>query len=300
MTERRIWHGQLTTGRQLFWRGSAFLSGGLLWLAVFFLIPSLGLLVVAFTTRGSYGQVVWQFSFENVQRLLGFGVMEWSADYLRILLRSVWVATVTTVVCLLLAYPLAFFIAARPARTRYLWLALVVIPLCTNMVIRAYGWMLILAGRMPPARLGQWLGLLSPDAALYPGPLAVYLGMVSSLLPFTVLPLYTNVERIDWSLLEAAVDLYASRWRAFFHGVLMQTVPGLTVAVILTFIPAMGAFVVPDLLGGARTMLVGNLIQQQFGPSRDWPFGAAVSLGLMALTLAGLFLLRRSGKEVSV
>jgi spermidine/putrescine transport system permease protein len=120
--------------------------------------------------------------------------------------------------------------------------------------------------------------------------------MVSSFLPFAALPLYTSVERLDWSLVEAARDLYASRWREFRHAILPQTLPGLTVAVILTFIPAMGMFVVPDLLGGARTMLVGNVIQQQFGASRDWPFGAMISLGLMALTLAGLFLLRRYGK----
>jgi spermidine/putrescine transport system permease protein len=107
------------------------------------------------------------------------------------------------------------------------------------------------------------------------------------------------VERLDWSIVEAAQDLYASKWRIFFHAILPQTLPGLATAIILTFIPAMGAFVVPDLLGGAKYMLVGNLIQQQFGASRDWPFGAAVSFGLMVLTLVGLFLLRarNKGKE---
>jgi len=112
------------------------------------------------------------------------------------------------------------------------------------------------------------------------------------------LPLYTSIERLDWSLVEAARDLYASRPRVFLHAILPQTLPGLTVAVILTFIPAMGMFVVPDLLGGARTMLVGNVIQQQFGASRDWPFGATISLGLVVLTLIGLFLLRCYGREI--
>jgi spermidine/putrescine transport system permease protein len=299
-TQLLIWYGELTSHRRLSLRGLAFLLSGLLWLTVFLMLPSLVLVAVGFAQRDAYGQIVWAFTLENFRRLAGFGILGWSADYLLILGRSVWVAALTTVFCLLLAYPLAFFIAARPPRTRYLWLALVIIPFCTNLVIRTYAWMLILAQQMPPARLAQSLGLIAPDAALYPSALAVYIGMVSSFLPFTVLPLYTNVERLDWSIVEAAQDLYASRIRIFLHGVVPQTLPGLVVATILTFIPAMGAFVVPDLLGGAKTMLAGNLIQQQFGPSRDWPFGAAVSLGLMVLTLIGLFALRRRGKELDL
>ena len=196
------------------------------------------------------------------------------------------------------AYPLAFFIATRPTRTRYLWLALVVIPLCTNLVIRTYAWMLLMSQQMPLAKLAVQLRWIPPDTGLYPSSGAVYVGMISSFLPFAVLPLYTSVERLDWSIVEAASDLYADRFRVFVHGILPQTLPGLTVAIILTFIPAMGVFVVSDLLGGAKYMLVGNLIQQQFGSSRDWPFGAAISLGLMLLTLAGLFVMRRHGREV--
>jgi spermidine/putrescine transport system permease protein len=112
------------------------------------------------------------------------------------------------------------------------------------------------------------------------------------------LPLYASVERIDWALVEAAQDLYASPFRVFTQAILPQTMPGLSVGVILTFVPAMGMFVVPDLLGGAKYMLVGNLIQQQFGASRDWPFGAAISMGLMVLTMIGLHIYRRKGKEV--
>ncbi len=293
-----IWYGELTTGDRLWFRGMSYLGAGLIWLTVFLMLPCLVLVAVSFIQRGAYGELVWEFSLGNFRRLAGYGILGWSADYLRILARSLWVAAVTTVFCLLLAYPLAFFIANRPPRTRYLWLALVIIPFCTNLVIRTYAWMLILAQDMPPARMAQWLGLIAPDTALFPGPGAVYVGMVSSFLPFTVLPLYTNVERMDWSIVEAAQDLYASRLRTFLHAILPQTLPGLVVAMILTFIPAMGAFVVPDLLGGAKYMLAGNLIQQQFGPSRDWPFGATVSFGLMLLTLIGLFALRRRGKDI--
>lgn len=293
-----IWYGELVTAGRLWRRGALLLAGGALWLVVFLALPLVVLAGLAFAERGPYGEVVWQFSLGNVRRLAGFGTLGWSADYLRILARSLQVAFVTTLLAVMLAYPLAFFIAARPRRTRYLWLALVIIPFCTNLVIRTYAWMLILSYGAPPARLARWLGLLQADAGLYPGSLAVYLGMASSFLPFAALPLFTSVERLDWSLVEAARDLYASKGRTFWHAILPQTLPGLAVAVVLTFIPAMGVFVVPDLLGGARTMLVGNVIQQQFSASRDWPFGAAVSLALMVLTLVGLFVLRRYRREV--
>ncbi len=293
-----IWYGELTTRPRLWLRGLAFLVVPIIWLTVLLLLPSLALVALGFARRGSYGEVIWELSFENFRRLVGFGLFDWSADYLLILARSVWVALVTTVVSLVMAYPLAFFIATRPTRTRYLWLALVVIPFCTNLVIRTYAWMLLMSQQMPLAKLAVQLRWIPPDTGLYPSSGAVYVGMISSFLPFAVLPLYTSVERLDWSIVEAASDLYADRFRVFVHGILPQTLPGLTVAIILTFIPAMGVFVVSDLLGGAKYMLVGNLIQQQFGSSRDWPFGAAISLGLMLLTLAGLFVMRRHGREV--
>lgn len=297
MTRLLIWYGELTTGRRLSLRGSTYLFPALVWLTVFLMLPSIALVAVAFAQRGAYGEVIWQFSLRNFHRLLGYGLFGWSADYLLILARSIWVAFVTTVLGVVLSYPLAFFIASRKGRARYFWLALVIIPFCTNLVIRTYAWQLFLSNQMPLARIAHWFGWLPDGMALYPGVVAVYLGMVSSFLPFATLPLYTSVERIDWSVVEAAQDLYASRWRIFVHAILPQTIPGLTVAVILTFIPAMGVFVVPDLLGGAKHMLVGNLIQQQFGSSRDWPFGAAISMALMVLTLVGLFMLRRSGKN---
>jgi len=291
-----IWYGELTTQRRLSLRGVAFILVPMAWLVGFLILPSAALVAVGFAERGAYGEIRWSFTLENFRRLLGFGLFDWSADYLWILGRSVWVALVTTVFAVVVSYPLAFFIASRPPRRRYLWLALVVIPFCTNMVIRTYAWMLLFSQHMPFARLAHLLGLIRAETSLYPSVWAVYVGMVSSFLPFATLPLYTSVERLDWSIVEAAEDLYASKRRIFFQAILPQTFPGLTVAVILTFIPAMGVFVVPDMLGGAKTMLVGNLIQQQFGASRDWPFGAAVSLALMVLTLAGLFWLRRRGE----
>ena len=168
------------------------------------------------------------------------------------------------------------------------------------MVIRTYAWFLILAPEMPFAKLASWMGFIAEGAPLYPNAFAVYLGMVSMFLPFAALPLYASVERLDWSLVEAAQDLYAGKIRIFTQAVLPQTLPGLSVGIILTFVPAMGMFVVPDLLGGAKYMLVGNLIQQQFGAGRDWPFGAAISMGLMVLTMISLQIYLRRGKGVEL
>ena len=298
MNKLLVWYGELTTQQNLKKRGLVFLGGGMLWLMVFLVLPGLVLIVVSFATRGAYGQLEWDFTIENYKRLMGFSLFGWTADYIVIVLRSVWVAFVTTALSVILSYPLAFFICARPGRSRYLWLTLVIIPFWTNMVIRTYAWFLILAPELPLAKLASYFGVIPQGNPLYPNAFAVYLGMVSMFLPFVALPLYSSVERLDWALVEAAQDLYASKVRVFMQAILPQTLPGLSVGIILTFVPAMGMFVVPDLLGGAKYMLVGNLIQQQFGASRDWPFGAAISIGLMILTMISLQLYRRRSKEI--
>ncbi|PZA07871.1 MULTISPECIES: ABC transporter permease [unclassified Meiothermus] len=300
MNRLLVWYGELGTAGSILRRGLMFLLPALLWLLVFLILPGLALVAVAFAERGSFGEILWNFSLENLSRLLGYGIFGWSPDNLIILARTVWVAFITTLISVLLAYPLAFFIASRKLHQRYVWLALVIIPFWTNLVIRTYAWQLLFAPQLPFAQIAAALHLIEPGTALNPSSFAVYVGMVSAFLPFVVLPLYSSVERLDWSLVEAAQDLYGSRSRVFFQAILPQTLPGLTVGVILTFIPAMGMFVVPDLLGGAKYLLVGNLIQQQFFSSRDWPFGAALSLGLVLLTLIALQIYRRSGKEVDL
>ena len=295
-----IWYGELIQPRTLIKRGALFLSPGMLWLMFFLVLPGLILVLVSFAGRGSYGELVWDFSLDNYKRLTGFGIFGWSADYIIILARSLWVAIVTTGLSVILSYPLCFFIARKPPRTRYLWLTIVIIPFWTNMVIRTYSWFLILAPELPLAKLASYFDIISPGMALYPSAFAVYLGMISMFLPFVTLPLFSSVERLDWTLVEAAQDLYSSHVRVFMHAILPQTLPGLSVGIILTFVPAMGMFVVPDLLGGAKYMLVGNLIQQQFGTSRDWAFGAAISMGLMVLTLLSLYVYRRKNKNIEV
>lgn len=278
-------------------RQAIFITPGILIIIFLLALPCVSLLLVAFLTRGEFGDIQMTFTLENIRRMVGFGFFGWSADNLLILWRSVVVAFFTTLLCIILSYPLAFFLAARPTRTRALWLTVLLVPFWTNLVIRTYAWLLVLDAGMPFARLLAALGVIDSGQALYPSQLAVYAGMVSVFLPFVALPLYTAVEKMDWNIVEAAHDLYSSPWRVFRHAILPQTLPGLSVGITMTFVPAMGMFVVPDMLGGARYMLVGNLIQQQFGTSRDWPFGAALCLVLMVLTLGALLAASRGSPK---
>lgn len=293
--ELLTWYGGIHRPRELRLKGAALLSPGLIWLLIFLAIPSSGLILLSLAQRGDFGDIRWVWSLDNYKRLLGYGLFGWTPDHLVILGRSLLVGFVTTVLCVILAYPLTFYIATRPPKLRTWLLLLLMIPFWTNVVVRAYAWLLILSPQLPPAKIAAFFGLIPEGAPLFPGALATYLGMVSTFLPFMALPLYASVERLNWELLEAARDLYAGRIAVFTEAILPQTKPGLTVGVIVTFIPAMAMFVVTDLLGGSRYMLIGNLIQNQFGQSRDWPFGAALCLALMVLTMLGLLIYRRWG-----
>lgn len=300
MTDRVVHHGGLRSRRRLRALAALAVAPGLGWLATFLLLPGGFVAVLAFADRDAWGQIVWSFTLRNFERLAGYGIYGWSPDILHIFARSLWVAAWITVAAIGLAYPLAFAIARLSGRARWVALALLVVPMSINLVIRTYAWELLLSPQLPLVTLAARLGLIDHGHALYPSTFAVYLGMVSYSLPYAVLPIYANVERLDPAIAEAARDLYASRARVFLRAVLPQTVPGLSVAVLLTFVPAMGMFVVTDRLGGSNFMLVGNLIQQQFSASRDFPFGAAVSLVLIALTLAGLALFRRRGGRIEL
>lgn len=287
------WYGGIHRRRDLRLRGTLLLSLGLLWLFVFLALPTIGLIFLSLARRGNFGDLHWAWTLDSYRRLLGFGLFGWSPDYLIILARSLWVGLITTGFCVFLGYPLTFFIATRGPFWRTWLLFLVMIPFWTNIVVRAYAWLFILSPALPPARLAAFFDFIPPGTALFPGSVATFLGMVSTFLPFMALPLYASIERLDWELLEAARDLYASSFQVFYWVILPQTRPGLTVGVILTFIPAMAMFVVTDLLGGSRYMLIGNLIQNQFSQGRDWPFGAALCLALMTLTMLGLIIYRR-------
>ncbi len=284
---------RLTPARQIV--RSALTSGpGILWVNVFLLVPLLAVIAMSFLTRGSYGQIGLPLTFENYTRLAGFGAFGFDPLYPLVILRSLVLAAGTTLVCLIAGFPLAYFIVQLSPRAKQIALTLVVIPFWTNLLIRTYAWQILLGPDSLAVRLGAALGLLEAGQPLYPSLGAVYLGMLAAYLPFLVLPLYSSFEKLDWSIPEAAMDLGADAPRVLRHAILPEVLPGMVAGMILVFIPAVGQFVIPDLLGGARTVLLGNAIQQQFGSSRDWPFGAAIAFVGMAVVMIGLWYYART------
>ena len=282
----------LTAGMQIV--RSAMTSGpGIGWVSLFLLLPLAGIGFISFMTRGANGEIQWPLTLDNYHRLAGFGLLGFDPQYPQIILRSLVLGAGTTLACLAAAFPLAFFIAGQPERRKQIALVLVVIPFWTNLLIRTYAWQILLSPGSTLATLASTLGLVEHGRPLYPSTFAVYIGMLCAYLPFLVLPLYTAVEKLDWSIAEAAADLGADRLRVFRHAILPQLTPGMVAGIILVFIPATGQFVVPDLLGGAKTVMLGNAIQQQFGPSRDWPFGSAIAFVGMSVVLLGLLLQSR-------
>ncbi len=273
---------------------SALTSGpGLLWMLLFLLLPLLAMAFLSFLTRGAYGELEWPLTLQNYKRLVGFGPLGFDSLYPAIFGRSLALAALTAALCVLGAFPLAFCIAGLPPRFKTAALTLVVIPFWTNLLIRTYAWQILLAPEAGLSKLAASLGLIPPGEPLYPGMFAVAIGMFCDFLPFMVLPLYASMEKLDWHIVEAAMDLGAGPRQALWHAVLPQVRPGLVAGSVLVFLPATGQFVIPDLLGGARTALLGNAIQQQFGASRDWPFGSAIAMAALGLVMAGLWLQAR-------
>lgn len=259
-------------------KGLALISPTMLYLGVFMLVPLVMVIILSFMTRGTYGNVVFKFNPTNYTRLM-------DPIYLRVLGFSLWVAALTTGISLIAGYPLAYFIARAPRRRRSLYLFLILVPFWTNFIIRIYAWIMILRTEGLLNGLLQSIGLIQAPLNLLYTPTAVMIGMVYEFLPFMVLPLYTSLEKMDLTQLEAAADLGARPWQAFWRVTLPVTLPGIVAGSILVFIPAMGMFVIPDLMGGAKTELVGNLVRNQFLTARNWPFGAAASMVLLVATL---------------
>ncbi len=263
---------------------------GLLWMSVFFLVP-LGLVfAISFASRGTYGGIVWEFTPSNYLDLL-------HPLYGKILGQSMWYATVTTAICFVLGFPLAYVIARSPVRWQPLLLLLVMLPFWTNFLVRTYAWMILLRHDGLINRFLMALGVVDAPLELLYTPAAVVIGLVYGYLPFMVLPLYVAVERLDPLLVEAAWDLYASRWAVLTHVILPLTKPGIVGGCILVFIPSIGSFITPDLLGGARSMMIGNLIQHEYLVVRDWPLGSAVSFVLMAVVMTAVVLYYRSASR---
>jgi spermidine/putrescine transport system permease protein len=264
------------------------ISPSLFWLVVFFAIPLVIVFVYSFLKRGPYGQIVWEFNLNNYVRFF-------DPLYLKIFVRSFKIAGITTVLCFLLGYPMAYWIATRPPRWRNTLLLLLMIPFWTNFLVRTYAWILILRDTGLINNVLMGLGLISEPLPLFGNDLAIIIGLVYGWFPDMVLPCYAAVERLDFSLVEAAQDLYANELRAFARVIFPLTLPGIVAGSILVFIPSLGAYVTPDLLGGAKSVMIGNVIQSQFLSVRDYPFGAAFSFVLMAMMLAATLLYFRVG-----
>lgn len=280
----------MKTDRSLMWVsvGSIWL-----WLGLFALVPAMMALCASLLSRGEIELVTLPWTFSNYLRLL-------DPIYLSVLWSSTSLALLTTLACLIPGYPFAYLLARSNRRYRRLLLLLVIIPFWTSSLVRTYALIIILKTKGVLSSILLWLGLIQTPLTILYTDASVLIGLIYSLLPFMVLPLYASIEKLDPRLLEAARDLGAGRLRTFVSIVLPLTMPGILAGSMLVFLPALGMFYIPDLLGGAKTMLVGNLIKNQFLSARDWPFGSAVSVTLtlvMALMLLAYQWVTRKGRR---
>jgi spermidine/putrescine transport system permease protein len=272
-------------------RLACLLAPATIWLGLFFLAPLLLVVVYSFGISGVYGGITIGFNPANYLKVL-------DPLYLEIIGRSFVIAALTTFLCLALGYPLAYFITFRGGRWKTTLILLVMIPFWTSLLVRAYSWVVILNGNGIANKTLQFLGITDEPVALIFTPQAVLMGMVYSYLPFMVLPLYASLEKFDARLKEAAQDLGATRWEAFWRVTFPLSLPGVIAGSILVFIPSAGEFVIPDLLGGSKVLLTGNLIQQQFLNARDWAFGSALAVLLGVLMLGAImFYIRKVGTD---
>lgn len=270
-------------------RGGLLALPAMLWLVFFFLLPLAIVFFVSFMSRGARGTVTFPLTLEHYERILG-------PIYFPVVVDSIRIAATTTIICLLVGYPLAFFISTRKNKLlQQFSLFLVILPFWTNFLVRTYAWRVLLGTDGPINNLlvsmgGQPMQLLNTD-------FAVLVGLVYGYLPFMVLPIYASVERFDFRLVEAAHDLGSNDWHAFWRVVFPLTLPGVVAGCMLVLIPSIGAFVTPDLLGGTEGLMIGNLIQGQFRGTGNWPLGSATSVVMMIIVTIGLFIYTRFGTE---
>ncbi|MFZ5751489.1 MAG: ABC transporter permease [Pseudomonadota bacterium] len=285
-------------------RNGWLLSAPALVILLFAAIGPLGIvLVYSFLTPGDYGNVVWKFSTEGwqsvlVERDIFDDTLKLADAHLAIFWRSVKLSLITTALTFLAGFPTAWFIATREARSRMLWLFLITIPFWTNLLIRTFAINQVIRneGILNTILLGT--GVISEPLRITYTDTAVLIGMVYVYLPLMVLPLFAAIDRFDMRLLEAGYDLYASRWQVLRRVILPIVRPGIIAGSILVFVPCLGAYVVPRILGGGKLMMLGNFIELQFGQGRNWPLGAAFSIVLLVIvTLALLIYVRAMGAE---
>jgi spermidine/putrescine transport system permease protein len=267
---------------------------GTFWLLVFFFIPLAWMFGISFSEKTSITETEFTGTLANYIR-------SFDAVYLQIIWKSVWVSVLATAFCLLLAYPIAFGICFAPANWKPLLLLLVILPFWINLLIRTYALIAVFRSQGYLNLVLGWIGL-GPFEMLYNDG-AVIMGLVYVYMPFMVLPLYATIERLDRSYLEASLDLGGSQFQTFWKVTLPLTMPGIVTGIILVFIPCLGSFLTPDMLGGANAIMIGNVIERQFKSANDWPFGSALSFLLMyvtfgALALRAFFAARSKGVDV--
>lgn len=262
-----------------------------LFLGVFFLLPLCIIALFSVLTPGLYGGVEWAFYHWNYGRIFGWadGINEiFEPIYLQILWRSLSFAALTVVLTLILCYPVAFWVSRLSDRLRLVFLFLITLPFFCSLIVRLYAWLLILKPTGLLNTILLWTGLISEPLEILYTPVAVVLGMVYVMIPFMFLPLYAAVDNLDRAQVEASLDLGANRTQTFLKVILPQTLPGILGGAVIVFIPSVGNFVVPDVLGGAKGLMIGNLVEQQFLSARNWPFGSALSMIIMAVVLTVL------------
>ncbi len=282
-------YSSLVTRRSVRWRLLGLLTPGTFWLVAFFLLPLVIIVLYSFQSRSATGDIAWTWTLDNYRMLLRDPI------YLSIFWRSFGLAAVTTLICLIMGYPLAYFIARQNARWRAALIFLIMIPFWTNFLVRIYAWRFLLNNTGLINTLLESAGL--PQLNLINTIWAVLIGLVYGELPFMVLPIYAALERFDWTLLEAAQDLYASRRQALRRVLLPLTMPGIIAGSVLVFVPTVGQFVVPELLGGSKVAMLGNVLERQFKSAQNAPMGSAIALVFMAILMIAIVLYFRTTRE---
>ena len=275
-------------------RSSGLMAAPLILWTLIFVGATIGYIVVlSFLKRNPEGNgVVMQFTLENYAKLA-------SPAYAKVFLNTLKLGAETTLLCILIGYPFGFLMAKSRGTWRKILLLLVIVPFWTNALVRIYGWRMLLMGNGPVNSFLMTLGLIDKPLKLMNTHGAVLLGMVYGLVPFMILPVYTSAEKLDANLSAAGRDLGARPWRVFLTVELPLTLPGLLSGCVLVFVPSMALFFISDLLGGASDILIGNLVRDQLLKSRDWPFAAALSVVLLVMTAAVLFIQRKAGGKSS-
>ena len=257
-----------------------------LWMILFVTLPLLFIIFVSFMTRGTFGGIEYSFSTDSYVALT-------DPIYFKVIIKSFRVAAVTTALCLLFGYPLAYYIARKPAETASRLIMLLMIPFWTNGMMRLNAWMLFFQVNGPVNYVLTHLGLVQKPVMFLYTDWLVNIGLFTNMLPFAVLPMYSSIEKLQKSLLEASYDLGADPVKTFLKITLPLTFPGIFSAIILTFIPALGTYTVTDMLGGGKVLYIGNIIKNQFGATRNWPLGAALSVLLLLITALLIFIYSR-------